>query len=58
MKKKTKKIILITAGVCRKEDVLSLLAQKHTEVLVVLGAGDLDNYAPQITQLLSEKYHG
>ena len=44
--------------ICRKEDVLSLLAQKHTEVLVVLGAGDLDNYAPQITQLLSEKYHG
>lgn len=40
--------------ICRKEDVLSLLAQKHTEVLVVLGAGDLDNYAPQITQLLSE----
>ena len=37
--------------ICRKEDVLSLLAQKHTEVLVVLGAGDLDNYAPQITQL-------
>ncbi len=44
--------------ICRKEDILSLLAQKHTEVLVVLGAGDLDNYAPQITQLLSEKYHG
>ncbi|MEO4762015.1 cyanophycin synthetase [Bacteroides uniformis] len=44
--------------ICRKEDVLSLLTQKHTEVLVVLGAGDLDNYAPQITQLLSEKYHG
>ena len=44
--------------ICRKEDVLSLLAQKHTEVVVVLGAGDLDNYAPQITQLLSEKYHG
>ena len=40
---------------CRKEDVLSLLTQKHTEVLVVLGAGDLDNYAPQITQTIIRK---
>ena len=43
--------------ICRKEDVLSLLSQKYTEVVVVLGAGDLDNYVPQISKLLSEKYH-
>ncbi len=41
--------------ICRKEDILSLLAQKHTEVLVVLGAGDLDNYAPQIHPTIIRK---
>lgn len=38
--------------ICKKEDVLNLLAQKPIEVLIVLGAGDLDNYAPEITELL------
>lgn len=38
--------------ICQKEDVLNLLAQKPIEVLIVLGAGDLDNYAPEITELL------
>ena len=41
--------------ICRKEDVLSLLTQKHTEVLVVLGAGDLDNYVPSIARLLEQR---
>ena len=41
--------------ICRKEDILSLLAQKHTEVLVVLGAGDLDNYVPSIARLLEQR---
>ena len=44
--------------ICRKEDIPDLLSKKPVEVLIVLGAGDLDNYAPQITELLSEKYHG
>ena len=35
--------------ICKKEDVLSLLSQKPIEVLIVLGAGDLDNYVPEIT---------
>lgn len=42
--------------ICRKEDVLDLLARKQIEVLIVLGAGDLDNYVPQITQLLESRY--
>ena len=41
--------------ICRKEEVLNLLSQKPIEVLIVLGAGDLDNYVPQITQLLQSR---
>lgn len=41
--------------ICRKEDILKLLAEKHIEVLIVLGAGDMDNYTPQITELLKQR---
>lgn len=40
---------------CRKEDVLNLLKNKPIEVLIVLGAGDLDNYVPEITRLLEKR---
>ena len=40
---------------CRKEDVLSLLESKPIEVLIVLGAGDLDNYVPEISRLLEKR---
>lgn len=40
---------------CRKEDVLALLETKDIEVLIVLGAGDMDNYVPQITRLLGQR---
>ena len=40
---------------CRKEDVLTLLETKDIEVLIVLGAGDMDNYVPQITRLLEQR---
>lgn len=40
---------------CRKEDVLALLKTKDIEVLIVLGAGDMDNYVPQITRLLEQR---
>ena len=40
---------------CRKEDVLNLLENKPIEVLIVLGAGDLDNYVPEITHLLEKR---
>ena len=45
----------IEKTLCRKEDVLNLLASKPVEVLIVLGAGDLDNYAPEITRLLQKR---
>lgn len=41
--------------ICKKEDLLSLLKDKDIEVLMTLGAGDIDNYAPQICDLLKEK---
>lgn len=41
--------------ICKKENVLELLSQKHIEVLIVLGAGDLDNYVPAITKLLQSR---
>ena len=40
---------------CRREDVLALLETKDIEVLIVLGAGDMDNYVPQITRLLEQR---
>lgn len=45
----------IEKTLCRKEEVLSLLARKELEVLVVLGAGDLDNYVPQMAELLKKR---
>lgn len=38
-----------------KEDVLNLAKSRDFDVLVILGAGDLDNYVPQITQILNNK---
>lgn len=38
-----------------KEDVLSLVKSRDFDVLVVLGAGDLDNYVTEITKILKAK---
>ena len=40
---------------CQKNDVQAILRQGHYDVLVVLGAGDLDNQVPAIKQLLLEQ---
>ena len=39
---------------CQKSEVQDILRQGHYDVLVVLGAGDLDNQVPAIKQLLLE----
>ena len=39
----------------RKDDVLQLVKSRTFDVLIVLGAGDLDNMVPQITKLLTQK---
>jgi UDP-N-acetylmuramate--alanine ligase len=40
----------------RKDDVQQFICDHDFEVLVVLGAGDLDNQVPEIEQLLRKKY--
>ena len=38
-----------------KDDVLKLVQQRNFDVLVFLGAGDLDSLAPQVTKILESK---
>jgi len=45
----------IKKTLCQKEEVLDLLAEKHREVIIVLGAGDLDNDIPKMIELLNTK---
>ena len=40
---------------CKKEDILNILKDKNIEVLITLGAGDIDNYVPEIKELLETK---
>ncbi len=39
----------------KKEDVIDFVKNNDFEVLVILGAGDLDNYVPQIEKILQKK---
>ena len=39
----------------KKDDVLNLVKNRDFDVLITLGAGDLDNFVPQITQIIEEK---
>lgn len=45
----------VEKSMIHKEDVLDLVKSRDFDVLLVLGAGDLDNYAPQIAKLLESK---
>ena len=42
----------IKRQMCRKEEILDVVRQGGFDVLVTLGAGDIENYAPQITKIL------
>jgi len=39
----------------KKDDVLDFVRSRDFDVLVVLGAGNLDNYVPQITEIIQGK---
>lgn len=39
----------------QKEEVIDLVKSRDFDVLLILGAGDLDNDVPQITQILQDK---
>ncbi len=40
---------------CHKEEVLGVLSHRSVEVLLVLGAGDIENYVPDIARMLAER---
>ena len=42
--------------IIEKKNVLEFVKNHDFEVLIVLGAGDLDNQVPEITDILKEKY--
>lgn len=45
----------IEKRLCHKEELLDILRNKHSDVLITLGAGDIDNYVPQIYEILKDK---
>ena len=45
----------IKKELCKKEEILEVLRKKDIEVLITLGAGDIENYAPQICDILKER---
>lgn len=45
----------VEKSMIQKDDVLELVKNRDFDVLITLGAGDLDNYAPQITRIIKEK---
>ena len=44
----------IEKSMCKKEEILNILKDKNIEVLITLGAGDIDNYAPEIKKELEK----
>lgn len=40
---------------CRKEDIADVLRDKNIEVLITLGAGDIDSYVPSICKILENR---
>ena len=45
----------VARSIIHLDEVLPLVKSRDFDVLVVLGAGDLDNYVPQITKILESK---
>ena len=45
----------IEKTLCKKEEVLDVLMNKNIEVLITLGAGDIENYASQICEILNKR---
>ncbi len=45
----------VEKSMIHKEDVLDLVRSRDFDVLVILGAGDLDNYVPEIAKIIESK---
>lgn len=44
-----------SAIMCKKEDLTDIIAKREIEVLITLGAGDIDNMVPQIYNILKNR---
>ena len=45
----------IEKSMCSKENLLEVIKHKKTDVLITLGAADIENNVPQIYELLKDK---
>lgn len=45
----------IEKSMCRKEEIPEVLGNKNIEVLITLGAGDIENYVSQICEILNKQ---
>lgn len=45
----------VEKSMCPKEQILDMVAGRQFDVLVSLGAGDIENYVPAITKILKER---
>lgn len=45
----------VKKSMCNKEQLLNLIKDKKVEVLITLGAGDIENMVPQIYNILKQK---
>ena len=46
----------VKKSMIHKEDVLDLVRSRDFDVLIILGAGDLDNYVPEIAKIIEDKH--
>lgn len=45
----------VTKRMCTKEELPDLIQNSDFDVLIALGAGDIENYAPQIAEILKDR---
>ena len=45
----------VTKRMCTKEELPDLIQNSDFDVLIALGAGDIENYAPQIVEILKDR---
>lgn len=45
----------VTKRMCTKGELLDLIQNSDFDVLIALGAGDIENYAPQIAEILKDR---
>ena len=46
----------VEKSMIKKEEVLDLVRKRDFDVLIILGAGDLDDYVPEITKIIESKH--